>query len=96
MTDSDLRNRPLPLTNAQVKDLAAGKNPTFGQPMRPRVLSAAQVETLKKGEKLDFEKLPMVPPISQLPKAHVASPITLTEKEMESLRRGIDIGKFRN
>jgi hypothetical protein len=64
MTRATLQRRPVDLTDAQVKDLAAGKSIGLGKTARrPRALTQKHIEALRKGHKVDLEKIPELEPI---------------------------------
>jgi len=64
MTRDTLQRRPVDLTDAQVKDLAAGRGTGFGQTARPRALTEKHIEALRKGHKVDLENIPELEPIN--------------------------------
>ena len=66
MAQDTAHRRPLPFTEAQVKDLAAGKSIGLGQMVaRPRDVTAEDVQALREGKKVDLEKIPELKPIAQ-------------------------------
>jgi hypothetical protein len=64
MTEDTRQSRPVDLTEAQVKDLAAGRSTGFGESARPRDLTEEDIEALRKGYEVDLENIPALEPIA--------------------------------
>ena len=64
MTENTLQNRPVDLTDAQVKDLAVGRSTGFGETARPRALTEQQIKALSKGYEVDLESISALEPIA--------------------------------
>jgi hypothetical protein len=59
MAQETEHSRPVHLTDAQIKDLAAGKKSIgFGEMAKPQDLTAKDVEALREGKKVNLEKPP--------------------------------------
>jgi hypothetical protein len=87
---------PVHLTSDQIKELASGRGAQFGEPSRPRALTAKHVETLIKGGDVDLDKIPVLERTEHTHEA-VASEISgsrprvLTDKDVAALREGKDV-----
>jgi hypothetical protein len=97
MAQESGKSRPINLTDAQVKELAAGRLTTFGEPSRPRDLSAKDVEALREGKAMDLEKKPALRPVAQHeglgPSTSIGTrPRSINDQDVQALRKGLDIG----
>lgn len=90
-------NRPLDITDAEVKDLAAGRYSAFGEHTRPRALTDKHVDTLRQGGELKLEGIPVLERSAEHEgfaesAAPHSAPRKLTHKDIEALREGKDVG----
>ena len=90
------KSRPLHLSDVQIKELASGRKPDFGEHSRPRAMTAKHIESLAKGEHVDFDKLPMLSRVegreSAMEQIAGVRPQVLADKDIHALREGKDIG----
>ena len=102
MTQETGTSRPMHLSDAQVTELAAGKSTVVGEHSRPRAVTAAHVEALRKGDEVHLENIPVLERIASSDNTVVSltsesmtsesSPLTLTDKDVQELHEGKDIG----
>jgi len=97
MAQDSGKSRPVNFTDAQVKELAAGKLASFGETSRPRDLSATDVEALRAGKAVDLATKPILKAVAQHAGAAVTTPAgtrprAVTAQDVEALRKGTDIG----
>lgn len=97
MTQEAGKSRPIHLTDAQVKDLVAGRNTVVGEHSRPRAVTARDVEALRKGNEINLENIPVLERIAHVEGVAVSGtsesrPRMLTDKDVKELREGKDIG----
>lgn len=97
MAQNSGKSRPVNLTGAQVKELAAGRLTGFGEHSRPRDLSSKDVEALRAGKQVELENKPALKPMRHdeglaVSEAMGSRPRAITDKDVEELRKGLDIG----